>query len=119
MLPKGAHFWYKGDDGLWWLGKISARTTENGIYLVRCLDDPGPIKLALPPARYTTSTGAVQGLGASRSTKPERSPGESNVTQMNLEARLWLVDLHAAAALDSFPFFWVFLLWLFLPFSAS
>ena len=22
VLPKGAHFWYKGDDGLWWLGKI-------------------------------------------------------------------------------------------------
>ena len=21
VLPKGAHFWYKGDDGLWWLGK--------------------------------------------------------------------------------------------------
>ena len=36
---------------------------------------------------------------------------------MNLEARPWLVDLHAAAALDSFPFFWVFLLGLFLVFS--
>ena len=22
MLPKGAYVWYKGDDGLWWLGKI-------------------------------------------------------------------------------------------------
>ena len=22
VLPEGAHFWYKGDDGLWWLGKI-------------------------------------------------------------------------------------------------
>ena len=21
VLPKGAHFWYKGDDGLWWLEK--------------------------------------------------------------------------------------------------
>ena len=61
VLPKGAHFWYKGDDGLWWLGKISARTTEDGVYLVRLLDDPGPIKLPLPPARYTTSTGAVRG----------------------------------------------------------
>ena len=61
VLPKGAHFWYKGDDGLWWLGKISARTTEDGVYLVRLLDDPGPIKLPLSPARYTTSTGAVRG----------------------------------------------------------
>ena len=34
VLPKGAHVWYKGDDGLWWLGK-SAR--------------------ALPKTRYTWS----------------------------------------------------------------
>ena len=34
VLPKGAHFWYKGDDGLWWLGKISASTTADGVYLV-------------------------------------------------------------------------------------
>ena len=61
VLPKGAHFWYKGDDGLWWLGKISASTTEDKVYLVRFLDDPGPIKLPLPPARHTTSTGAVRG----------------------------------------------------------
>ena len=61
MLPNGAHFWYNGDNGLWWLGKISASTTAKGVYLVRFLDDPGPIKLPLPPARYTTSTGAVRG----------------------------------------------------------
>ena len=61
VLPKGAHLWYKGDDGLWWLGKISARTTEDGVYLVRFLDDPGPINLPLSPARYMTSTGAVRG----------------------------------------------------------
>ena len=35
VLPRGAHFWYKGDDGLWWLGKISASATEDGVYLVR------------------------------------------------------------------------------------
>ena len=34
VLPKGAHVWYKGDDGLWWLQKISASTTEDGVYLV-------------------------------------------------------------------------------------
>ena len=60
VLPKQAHFWYKGDDGLWWLGKISASITEGKVYLVRFLDDPGPIKLPLPPARYTTSTRAVR-----------------------------------------------------------
>ena len=29
VLPKRAHYWYKGDDGLWWLGQISASTTED------------------------------------------------------------------------------------------
>ena len=29
--------------------------------MVRFPDDPGPIQLLLPPARYTTSTGAVRG----------------------------------------------------------
>ena len=61
VLLKGAHVWYKEDDGLWWLGKITASTTEGKVYLVRFLDDPGPIKLPLPPARYTTTTGAVRG----------------------------------------------------------
>ena len=35
------------------------------------------------------------------------------------EARPWLVNVHAAAALDSFPVFRVFLLGLFLVVSAS
>ena len=61
VLPKGAHAWYKANDGLWWLGKISARTSIGGEYLVRFLDDPGPIKLPLSLAHYTTSTGGVQG----------------------------------------------------------
>ena len=43
VLPNGAHFWYKGDDDMWWLGKISAGTTMDGVYLVRFLDDSGPI----------------------------------------------------------------------------
>ena len=61
VLPKEAHFWCKGGDGLWWLGKISVSTTKDKVYLVRFLDDPGPIKLPLLLARYTTSTGAVRG----------------------------------------------------------
>ena len=31
--------------------KISASTTEDKVYLVRFLDDPGSIKLPLPTAR--------------------------------------------------------------------
>ena len=61
VLPKGAHVWYTGDDGLWWLRKISANTTEDGVYLVRILNDPRPFKLPLFPARYTTSAGAARG----------------------------------------------------------
>ena len=61
VLPNGARFWYKGDDGLWWLGKISASTTTDGVYLVRFWDDPVPIKLPFTPARYKASTGAVRG----------------------------------------------------------
>ena len=40
VLPKGAHFWYKGDDGLWWLGKISAITTEDGVCLLYTSPSP-------------------------------------------------------------------------------
>ena len=29
VLPNGVHFYYKADDVLWWLGKISARTTTD------------------------------------------------------------------------------------------
>ena len=60
VLPKRAHFWHKGHDGLWWLGTIYASTTEDKVYLVRFLDDPGPIILSLPPALDTTSTGAIR-----------------------------------------------------------
>ena len=62
VLPKRAHLWYKRDDGLWCLGEISASTTEDKVYLVRFLDDPGPIKVPFPTARCTTSTGAVGGF---------------------------------------------------------
>ena len=61
VLSEGVHFWLKEDDELWWLGQISASTTEDKAYLVRFLDDPGPNKLPLPQARYTTLTGAVRG----------------------------------------------------------
>ena len=43
------------------LKKISASTTEDGVSLAEILDDPGPFKLTLFPARYTTSAGAVRG----------------------------------------------------------
>lgn len=49
---------------LWGLGKIAPRTsTDNssaGSYIVRFLDNPGPITINLPPF-YTTSRNAFQG----------------------------------------------------------
>ena len=60
VLPNGVHVWYKSDDALWWLGKISAIKPTDGLYLVRFLDNPGPMKLPLSPARYTTSTRTVR-----------------------------------------------------------
>ena len=32
VFPKGPHFWYMGDDGLWWLGK-SARVRRRMEYI--------------------------------------------------------------------------------------
>ena len=61
MLPKGAHVWYKRTMACGDLKQISASTTEDGVSLAQILDDPGPFKLPLFPARYTTSAGAVRG----------------------------------------------------------
>ena len=48
VIPQGARFWYKDDDGLWLLGKINASTTEDGVNLVRFSVDPRPIKTPSP-----------------------------------------------------------------------
>ena len=58
VLPVGTHFWNKARDHHWWLGKISAHTTTAAQYIVRFLDDPGPVKLKLSPSRYTAAIGA-------------------------------------------------------------
>ena len=72
-LPSGAHVWYKARDGLWWLGKIAHRapldtssdsppdSSPDGSYIIRFLDDPGPIKIDLQRARYTTARNAISG----------------------------------------------------------
>ena len=73
---------YKGDDGLWCLGKISATTPTDGAYLVRFFSgDPESTKLPLSPARYTTSTRDVrEGLGVCKHTWLTRLHGGSTVT---------------------------------------
>ena len=61
-LPVGASFSYKPQDGLWWLGTISGPPLPPDCYSVSFLDEPGPVKLALPAIRYaTTVVSAVPG----------------------------------------------------------
>eukprot|EP00752_Nemacystus_decipiens_P004782 g4353.t1 len=66
-LPTGAYFWYKSSDNLWWLGKISRSvdaspsTPAADRYIVRFLDDPGPIALTLSPTLYSIALGAPSG----------------------------------------------------------
>lgn len=60
-LPKGAQFWFKANDGFWWLGKIASPTAAPERYIVRFLDDPGPVRLALNASLYTTAPDAVRG----------------------------------------------------------
>ena len=81
-LPSGAHVWYKARDGLWWLGKIAHRAppdvssrnppdpSSGSAYIVRFLDDPGPIKIDLQasslhyrPERSSPGRGAFNALG--------------------------------------------------------
>eukprot|EP00752_Nemacystus_decipiens_P004356 g3980.t1 len=66
-LPTGAYFWYKSSDNLWWLGKISRSVDASPSapaadrYIVRFLDDPGPIALTLSPTLYSIALGAPSG----------------------------------------------------------
>ena len=60
--PKEPTFGTRATMGCGGLKNISASTTEDGVYLARSLEDPGPIKLPLFPARYTTSAGALRGF---------------------------------------------------------
>lgn len=46
---------YKPYDTLWWIGKISHLTTKADTYIVRFIDDPGLVKIALAPSRDTTA----------------------------------------------------------------
>ena len=61
-LPKGAFFWYKAQDSLWWLGKIHAPVPDsNDGYYIRFLDDPGPLRIILDDAYYTEAPSARRG----------------------------------------------------------
>ena len=61
VLPAGACVWYKGQDHLWWVGRISAYTSTPGQYVVSVCDDPGPVELAGSSARHSKAVGAFCG----------------------------------------------------------
>ena len=61
-LPKGAYFWYKALDSLWWLGKIHlVDPASDTSYFIRFLDDPSPLKISLDDAYYTEVATARRG----------------------------------------------------------
>ena len=105
VLPQGAHFWYKDDDGLWWLGQISASTTEGGVYLVRFSVDPRLFKLIFLRRATRLRRGPYEALGIFRSTSTSPSRGGFSVTCMAVETRPWLVDFQAAADPRGFSIF--------------
>ena len=60
-LPIGASIWYHSFDGSWWLGKIKQPSDALGRYVVRFLDNPGPVLLDLPDSAYNTALHAPCG----------------------------------------------------------
>ena len=64
MLPKRAHVWYKGDDVLWWLGKLVPVRRRMGYTWPEFWTIRGPIKLLVFPVRYTTPRGPYEVFGA-------------------------------------------------------
>ena len=54
-LPIGASIWYHSFDGSWWLGKIAQHPDDNGRYVVRFLDKPGPALIDLTASAYNTA----------------------------------------------------------------
>ena len=79
-LPKRAQFWYKGDDGLWWLGKISASTTEDKVYLVRFWATRDRLNYLFRRRATQHRQEPYEALGACKFISIVLFLGESNVT---------------------------------------
>ena len=50
---KGAYFWFKANDGLWWLGLIHTVGSNGAAHVVRFLDAAGPVRLRLQDEFYS------------------------------------------------------------------
>ena len=60
-LPIGASVWYHFFDGSWWLGKIKQPSDVRGRYVIRFLDNSGPVLIDLPDPAYNTALPAPCG----------------------------------------------------------
>ena len=54
-LPTGASVWYHSFDGSCWLGKIKQASDAPGRYIIRFVDNSGPVLIDLPPSAYKTA----------------------------------------------------------------
>ena len=106
VLPIEAHNWYKGGDGLWWLGKISASTTTDGYIWCFFGTTRGRSSFLLLRRATRLRLERYEGLDVCKYTYLARLHGGSNVTSMNLEAQTWIAHFRIAVTPDSFPLFW-------------
>ena len=52
--------WYKDKDSHWWLGIIHTVDSTREPFVIRFLDDPGPVRLILRPELYSTDATAAR-----------------------------------------------------------
>ena len=111
VFPTGVHLLYKGDDDLWWLGKVSANSPTDEVYLGRdCLDDPGPVKLPLSQARHTTSTRAVRGSRLEKDLASVLARGvQCNVDESR--SHVYLIFASRLHLIYILPFSWTLGIW--------
>ena len=98
---------------MWWLGELSARTTTDttdttdGEHWVCFLDDPEPIKLRALRFAVRLRQKGFRVLGHFKSVAVDQLHAGFKEMDMNIEARTWLVDVHATTALERLtPVFW-------------
>ena len=81
VLSQGSQFWYKGDDGLWWLGKISASTTEDKVCLIRFWTTRGRSNFLFPRRATRLRREPYEALGGCKS----HDQGVSSGDQRNVD----------------------------------
>lgn len=57
---RGAHIWFKKDDNRLWMGILHEVGSTDRPFVVRLLDNPGPVKVTLQPTPYSTDRTAAR-----------------------------------------------------------